>query len=64
MSEECSSEASASDVKSASLDVDALRKIIKETVCEELVTEKPSASSILKSHSKGSFNLIVALFML
>ena len=64
MSEEGSSEASASVVKSALLDEDALRKIIKETVREELATEKPSASSISKSHSKGSFNLIVALFML
>ena len=68
MSEEGSSEASASDAKRSAAagtlprpDVNALRKIIKETVREELATERPSASSILKSHSKGSFNLIVAL---
>ena len=36
MSEEGFSEVSASDMKSATLDTDALRKIIKETVCEEL----------------------------
>ena len=69
MSEEGSSEASASDAKRSAAagnlprpDVNALHKIIKlETVREELATERPSASSILKSHSKGSFNLIVAL---
>ena len=36
MSEEGFSEASVSDMKSATLDADALRKIIRETVCEEL----------------------------
>ena len=64
MSEEGSSEASALDAKSVTLDVDDLRKLIKKTVHEELATEKSSASSILKSHSKGSFNLIMSLFML
>ena len=52
MSEEGSLEASALDAKSATLDVDDLHKLIKETVHEELATEKSSASSILKSRSK------------
>ena len=56
MSEGGSSEASASDTKSVTLGVDDLRKLIKETVCEELTTEKSSVSSILKSRSKDSFN--------
>ena len=56
MSEGGSSEASASDTKSVTLGMDDLRKLIKETVCEELTTEKSSVSSILKSRSKGSFN--------
>ena len=59
--EEGSSEASASDAKSVSVDVDELHKLIKQTVHEDLATEKPSASSILKSRSKGSFNLIVSI---
>ena len=61
MSEEGSSEASASDAKSVTLDVDDLHKLIKETVHEELATKKSSVSSILKSRSKGSFNLIVSI---
>ena len=50
---------SASDAKSVTLDVDDLHKLIKETIHEELATEKSSASSILKSRSKGSFNFML-----
>ena len=62
MSEEGSSEASGLDAQSVTLDVDDLHKLIKETVHEELTTEKSSVSSILKSRSKGSFNLIVSIY--
>ena len=63
MSEEGSSEVSASDAKSVTLEVDDLHKLVKEMVHEELVTEKPSASSILKSCSKGSYNLVMSLYI-
>ena len=63
MSEEGPSEESASDAKSVTLDihVDDLHKLIKEMVHKELATEKFSASSILKSRSKGLFSLIVSI---
>ena len=61
MFEEGSSEASVSNEKSVTVDVDDLHKLIKETVHEELTTEKSSVSSNLKSRSKGSFNLIVSI---
>ena len=53
MSKDGSLEASVSHAKSVTLDVDDLYKLMKETVHEELATEKSSASSILKSCSKG-----------
>ena len=52
MSEKGSSEAFASDTKSVALDVDDFQKFIKETVHEELATEKSSVPSILKFCSK------------